>query len=110
MHRMGTMKRKAMTAVAYALVPAAGRGVRFDTDGNKVFASLRGQPVLRRTVQAFAAHPEIEGIVVVAARDEIERCREVLADIPKVLSIVVGGQTRQDSVCAGLFVLGMEGI
>ncbi len=94
---------------AYALIPAAGRAARFNPDGaaeNKVFAPLGGRPLLYRTALAFAAHPQIGGIVVIAGPSEVSRCREVLAGVGKVLAVVAGGQTRQESVAIGLFALG----
>ena len=100
-----------MTAT-YALIPAAGRAARFsspgssDGSGNKIFAPLGGRPILARTVQAFASHPSIDGIVVVAAASEVSRCRETLVGFDKVLAVVAGGQTRQESVAIGLFTLG----
>jgi len=97
-----------MTAT-YALIPAAGRAARFSSSGqsgNKVFAPLGGRPLLYRTVQAFALHPAIDGIVVVAGPSEVSRCREVLTGLDKVLAVVAGGQTRQESVAIGLFTLG----
>ncbi len=97
-----------MTGV-YALIPAAGRAARFSENGsagNKLFAPLLGQPVLRWTVEAFATHPAIDGVVVVAAPDEVVACREALAGLPNVLAVVPGGATRQASVAMGLFSLG----
>ncbi len=102
-----------MTAT-YALIPAAGRAARFNTDagsdsgggGNKVFAPLAGRPLLRWTVEAFAAHPGIDGILVVAGAGEVARCREALEGVDKILSIIPGGETRQASVAIGLFTLG----
>lgn len=93
----------------YAIIPAAGHGARFSTNGgNKLFATLQGKPVLRRTVEAFAAHSEIEAIVVVAGKQTLEACREALAGIEKVCAIIVGGDSRQESVAIGLFALGGE--
>lgn len=98
-----------MTGV-YALIPAAGRAARFSKEnsssGNKMFAPLLGQPVLRWTVEAFAAHPDVNGVVVVAAPNEVALCREALAGLPNVLAVVLGGATRQASVAMGLFALG----
>ena len=92
---------------AYVLIPAAGRAARFSSTGeNKVFALLGGRPVLYWTALAFAGHPKIDGIVVVAGPTEVSRCREALAGVDKVLAVVAGGQTRQDSVAIGLFALG----
>jgi 2-C-methyl-D-erythritol 4-phosphate cytidylyltransferase/2-C-methyl-D-erythritol 2,4-cyclodiphosphate synthase len=94
-----------MTAT-YALIPAAGRAARFSSAENKIFALLGGKPILARTAEAFASHPAIDGIVVVAGPSEVSRCREALTGLDKVLAIVAGGQTRQDSVAIGLFTLG----
>ena len=99
-----------MTAI-FALIPAAGRAARFNnqagTDGtNKVFAPLAGKTILRWTAEAFAAHEGIDGIVVVAGPSEVALCREALAGVDKLLAIVPGGETRQESVAIGLFTLG----
>ena len=98
-----------MTAT-YALIPAAGRAARFSTEGvssgNKVFAPLMGRPLLRWTVEAFAAHAAVDGILVVAGAGEVARCREALDGVGKLLSIIPGGETRQASVAIGLFTLG----
>ena len=98
-----------MTAT-YALIPAAGRAARFNTEGagegNKVFAPLMGRPLLRWTAQAFADRPGIDGIVVVAGAGEVSRCREALDGLDKLLAIIPGGETRQASVAIGLFTLG----
>ena len=91
----------------YALIPAAGRASRFSPEGeNKVFALLGGKPLLYRTASVFADHPQIDGIVVVAGPAEVSRCREALVGVGKVLAVVAGGQTRQESVAIGLFTLG----
>ncbi len=91
----------------YVLLPAAGRATRFGSGAdNKIFAPLGSKPLLYRTAQAFAAHPQIDGIVVVAGPAEVSRCREALAGVDKVLAVVAGGQTRQESVAVGLFTLG----
>lgn len=97
-----------MTAT-YALIPAAGRGARFSTSGdNKVFAPLAGQPLLRHTVAVFDAHASIDGILVVTGAADMRRCREALAGLGKVMAVVAGGATRQESVGIGLFALGAE--
>ena len=98
-----------MTAT-YALIPAAGRAARFSSSGqagaNKVYAPLAGRPLLRWTIEAFASHPAIDGIVVVAGAAEVAFCQKALNGIDKLLAIVSGGGTRQESVAMGLFALG----
>lgn len=93
-------------AATYALIPAAGRAARFGGGENKIFALLGGRPVLYQTASALAARPQIDGIVVVAGPSEVSRCREALAGVEKVLAVVAGGRTRQESVAIGLFTLG----
>ena len=93
-------------AATYALIPAAGRASRFGGGVNKVFSPLAGHPLLRWTAEAFAAHEGVEGIIVVAGPAEVSECRTALTGLPKLMSIVPGGQTRQESVAIGLFTLG----
>ena len=97
--------------MAYALIPAAGRAARFQSGGptsNKVFAPLAGKPVLRWAAEAFAAHAQIEGIIVVSGPEEAALCRSALDGVEKVMAIVPGGKSRQESVAIGLFALGGE--
>lgn len=99
---------RALTAI-YALIPAAGRGARFSSNGgNKVFAPLLGAPLLRWTVAAFAEHPQIDGIIVVTGQEDISRCRELLSGLANIIAVAAGGRTRQESVQIGLYALGAK--
>lgn len=87
-----------------ALIVAAGRGMRFGGDLPKQYLPLAGQPVLRRTIQAFLACPEITAVRVVidpALRDLYDKAVAGL-DLP---APIAGGPTRQDSVLNGLEAL-----
>lgn len=92
----------------YAVVVAAGRGVRMGTAVNKVLLPLCGEPVIRHAVRAFCEADEIDGVVVVASADETEQMRAVLCGLEKVCAIVPGGSTRQESVKNGLDALPKE--
>ncbi len=46
--------------------------------------------MLRHTVGAFARHAQIDGVVIVTGADDVERCREVLAGLDKVMAVVAG--------------------
>lgn len=84
-----------------ALIVAAGRGLRFGGDLPKQYLALAGQPILRRTVEAFLHHPAITGVRVVidpAFRDLYDKAVEGLDLAPPI----AGGPTRQDSVLNGL--------
>ena len=61
------------------VIPAAGRGRRFGSPENKIWAILGGRSVLERTLAAFSTHPAINHIVIVAGEDELDRVREAAA-------------------------------
>ena len=92
----------------YAVVVAAGRGVRMGAAVNKVLLPLCGEPVIRHAVRAFCEADEIDGVVVVASADETEQLRAALCGLEKVCAIVPGGSTRQESVKNGLDALPKE--
>ena len=91
----------------YAVVVAAGRGVRMGAAVNKVLLPLCGEPVIRHAVRAFCEADEIDGVVVASA-DETEQMRAALCGLEKVCAIVPGGSTRQESVKNGLDALPKE--
>lgn len=87
-----------------ALIVAAGTGQRFGAEQPKQYLDLAGQPVLRRTVEAFRRHPKVSAVRVVinpAFRDLYDAAVAGL-DLPEP---VAGGASRQDSVRNGLEAL-----
>lgn len=93
---------------AWAVVVAAGRGVRMGAPVNKVLLPLMGRPVLWHAVRAFCQADEVDGVVVVAAGGEQSQVAAALEGLPKVRAVVCGGQTRQQSVLNGLRALPPE--
>jgi 2-C-methyl-D-erythritol 4-phosphate cytidylyltransferase/2-C-methyl-D-erythritol 2,4-cyclodiphosphate synthase len=87
-----------MTAVL--IIPAAGRGTRFGADRPKQFLDLAGEPVLLRTLRAFAGLVER----AVLASDPLFRpdIEAIAAQAPFPVHVVAGGATRQDSVWAAI--------
>ena len=92
----------------WAVVPAAGRGMRFDpssANGPKQYAPLLGSTVIGWSLSALLAEPRIEGIVVVLAADDL-RFGEIAAALPgSKLLTAIGGASRQESVMNGLRAL-----
>ena len=85
-----------------AIIVAAGRGER--TGGLKQYRPLGGEPVLRRVLRLFIAHPGIDAVQpVIHPADEAD-FRAAAAGID-CLAPVPGGVTRQVSVRAGLEAL-----
>ena len=71
---------------------------------DKLFAVIAGEPVIAHPIRAFERATSVGEIVVVAREDRHEEIRKISRDkgFKKVLSIVPGGERRQDSVRAGL--------
>lgn len=90
-----------------ALIPAAGRGVRFGAAENKVFTCLLGRPLLGWTLSAFAECAAIDAIVLVGTEGELDRLKEIgkMFGGGKLHAVVSGGSTRQESVRLGLSAL-----
>ncbi len=86
-----------------ALIVAAGRGQRFGGSGPKQYAPLKGEPLLRRTLRAFAEHSEISSILVAIHPDDEDLFTEAAQGMNA--AFVHGGATRQESVLKGLEAL-----
>ena len=71
---------------------------------DKLFAVIAGEPVIAHPIRAFERAISVDEIVVVAREDRHDEIRKISRDsgFKKVLSIVPGGERRQDSVRAGL--------
>jgi 2-C-methyl-D-erythritol 4-phosphate cytidylyltransferase / 2-C-methyl-D-erythritol 2,4-cyclodiphosphate synthase len=81
-----------------AIVPAAGRGLRFGASQPKQFLSIGGRTVLERSVGALLAHPMISEVVIALPADLIDGLPPSLQNASKPLCVVAGGSRRQDSV------------
>ncbi len=90
--------------VTAAVIVAAGRGTRAGGDVPKQYADLNGKAVLAHTVAAFANHPAVDHVQVVIHRDDEMAFARACADTA-ILPPVPGGETRQESVMAGLSAL-----
>jgi 2-C-methyl-D-erythritol 4-phosphate cytidylyltransferase len=88
----------------WAILVAAGRGERLGLDRPKAFAKLGEEPLLAEPLRRLEACPWIDGIVLVAPPGW-EEPAILLAEeegCGKVYACVTGGETRSDSVRAGL--------
>ncbi len=88
-----------MTPVA-AILPAAGQGRRMGANQNKLFLPLNDSSVLEETLRKVISHPQICHIYLVYAQDDQESLNS-LRSLPD-LTLVLGGERRQDSVAAAL--------
>jgi 2-C-methyl-D-erythritol 4-phosphate cytidylyltransferase len=90
-----------------AIIVAAGKSKRM-SGTDKIFASLAGQPVLLRVLQPFIDCPSIDRIVVVLSSRNYDEGKELIVaqNWEKEVAVCIGGKRRQDSVVAGLKLLG----
>jgi 2-C-methyl-D-erythritol 4-phosphate cytidylyltransferase/2-C-methyl-D-erythritol 2,4-cyclodiphosphate synthase len=88
-----------------ALIVAAGQGLRAGQPLPKQFASWRGKPVVRHSVEALA-QAGVAPILVAIPEGADDVAAAALAGLP--VSFITGGATRQQSVRLGLEALAIQ--
>ena len=86
-----------------AVIVAAGAGLRAGPGEPKAWRTLGGRPLIRWSVEGLLAGGA-EEVIVVVARDRLAQVDEALAGLDGWRA-VTGGNTRADSVQAGLAAL-----
>ena len=86
------------------VVPAAGSGQRMGGIA-KPFLELRGEPVLLRSLRPFLDHPGVREVIVSVPMAHAESPPAWLIEADRRVRVVAGGETRRDSVWAGLQAL-----
>ena len=87
-----------------AIVLAAGKGSRMNSDIPKQYLTLLGKPVLFYSLQAFE-ESNVDEIILVTGSGEQAYCKKEIVEkyqIKKVMHIVEGGAERYHSVQRGL--------
>lgn len=88
-----------------AIVLAAGRGRRMNSDIQKQFLNIQGYPVLYYSLKCFQDCGWMDEIILVAGPEEVSYCKAEIADkygLTKIKQIVPGGRERYHSVQNGL--------
>lgn len=78
-------------------VPAAGSGTRMG-GVRKAFLEIAGRPMLTHALRPFLGDPRVVCVVVALAADDAESPPEWLMELDERIRIVVGGDTRSQSV------------
>lgn len=95
-----------MNQKVVAIILAAGKGSRMQSEMPKQYLPLLGKPVLFYSLQAFE-QSMVDEIVLVVGSQEQEYCQKEIVEkygFQKVRCIVEGGIERYDSVYQGLLV------
>lgn len=87
-----------------AIILAGGKGTRMGANISKQYIKLKGKPILYYTIKRFSESKDIDKIILVLPKDEIDYCKEEVLDKYSlhVDLIVEGGKERQDSVMNAL--------
>jgi 2-C-methyl-D-erythritol 4-phosphate cytidylyltransferase len=87
------------------IIAAAGGGTRMGAGKNKVFLDVLGIPMLAHTLKAFESARNIDDIIVVTGKNDIEKVSAIAEkyNITKFSKAVSGGAERQESVMNGLY-------
>ena len=87
-----------------AIILAVGKGTRMGANISKQYIKLKGKPILYYTIKRFSESKDIDKIILVLPKDEIDYCKEKVLDKYSlhVDLIVEGGKERQDSVMNAL--------
>lgn len=89
-----------------ALIFAGGVGKRMNSGSvPKQFLEVDDKPIIIHTIEHFDKHPMIDSIVVVLVEDWIDTFKKQLQQfgITKVVSVIPGGKTGQESIRNGLY-------
>ena len=91
----------------YLLIPAAGMGRRMGSDRNKLLLKLLGKPLLAWTLLAAEQSRTINWIGIIAQPTDFAHLEDILiySNLSKSVRLIVGGNTRQESVYNGLQAL-----
>jgi 2-C-methyl-D-erythritol 4-phosphate cytidylyltransferase len=88
-----------------AIVVAAGTGSRFGGELPKQFMPLGGKPMIVHSLELFEKSDLIDEVILVVSDDYLAYASQAIVDqynLRKIRKITCGGETRQESVLAGL--------
>ena len=85
----------------HALIPAAGRSVRFGGTTLKQYAHLAGAPVIANSIEAVSRHPAVCSVTVALAEDDGIFDELVRPSWPDIRT-TIGGDSRARTVLNGL--------
>ena len=91
----------------YLLIPAAGMGRRMGSQRNKLLLKLLDKPLLFWTLLAAEQSQSIEWIGIMGQPTDFSDFQDIVSqsNLTKTVELIVGGNTRQESVYNGLQAL-----
>lgn len=98
--------------MVFGVITAAGSGLRLRGENPKFEIDILGRPLVLYAVEAFQRAPSVKSVILVIPPDRlaawpVSRLRE--AGMEKIVAVVAGGSTRQESVRLALEEIADEG-
>ncbi len=86
-----------------AIILSGGSGNRVGTDIPKQFLKIGNKTIIEYSIEAFENHQDIDEIIIVSNPDYIRKTEHINQNkYKKVLKIIEGGKTRQESSDIGV--------
>jgi 2-C-methyl-D-erythritol 4-phosphate cytidylyltransferase/2-C-methyl-D-erythritol 2,4-cyclodiphosphate synthase len=93
------------------IVVAAGRGERLKASAPKAFVEVNGHTILEHSLAPLSALADLAQVVIAAPSTHLAEATEIANGVlttDATLDVVVGGETRQQSIANALAVVGDE--
>lgn len=93
------------------IVVAAGRGERLKASAPKAFVEVNGHTILEHSLAPLSALADLAQVVIAAPTTHLAEATEIANRVLTthvILDVVVGGDTRQQSIANALAVVGDE--
>jgi 2-C-methyl-D-erythritol 4-phosphate cytidylyltransferase len=85
------------------IIVAAGKGTRMGLELPKQYMTIAGKTILDTTLYKFEKSNEIDEIILVVNKEDIEYVKsEIAENYEKITHVVQGGSTRTESVFEGI--------
>lgn len=87
-----------------ALIFAGGTGQRMGAEVPKQFMKVQGREIIVHTLEKFDVNDNIDDIIVCCIEEWIPYLNKLISryDLEKVISVIPGGETGQDTIFKGL--------
>lgn len=91
------------------VIVAAGKGTRMGSDTPKQYMTIAGKTILETTIYKFQKSNEVDEIVLVVNKEEVNYVKDYIAiDYIKIKHVVSGGASRTESVYEGIKTVGED--
>lgn len=89
-----------------AIIVAAGKGTRMGTELPKQYMSIAGKTILDTTLYKFEKSNEVDEIIVIVNKDDMDYVMsDIAVNYDKITIVKAGGSTRTESVFEGIKAL-----